>query len=68
MSKENIEVYYPYNETFKYYGEPRAGRIAKEFIEKQNKLKGGQWILHTSEQYGEWYKKIGRYQDYLKGL
>ena len=53
MSKENIEVYYPYNETFKYYGEPRAGRRAQEFIEKQNKLKGGQWILHTSEQYGE---------------
>lgn len=42
-------IYYPYNETFQKYGEPRAGKRAWEFIERENNLKGGLWILHTKE-------------------
>lgn len=41
-----IEVSYPYNETFKRYAEPRAGKRAQEFVNAQNKLKGGHWVLH----------------------
>jgi hypothetical protein len=59
-------VYYPYNKTFKYYAEPRAGKRARAFIDESNKLKGGEWELHTSEQYSEWKRKKGDHLDYLK--
>lgn len=58
-------VYYPYNETFKYYELPRAGRRAHEFIAQKNQFKGGHWVLHTVEQYHEWYQRKGRFLDNL---
>ena len=51
MSEGKPTVHYPYNETFDFYGEPRAGKRAQEFVDHRNRFKGGHWVLHTKEQY-----------------
>jgi hypothetical protein len=59
-------IHYPYNETFLYYAEPRAGKRALEFVDRKNKEKGGTWVLHTKAQYDEWYRAIGEHQEHLR--
>ena len=54
-------IYYPYNESFKYYGLPKAGKRAQQFVNRQNELKGGHWVLHTKEQYDEWFARKGQH-------
>jgi len=66
VTAPEARVYYPYNETFKLYGEPRAGKRAQEFIDSHNKLKGGTWVLHTQEQFDAWYKSCGSHIAHLK--
>ena len=61
-------IYYPYNETFQFYELPKAGKRAHQFIEDKNQCKGGHWVLHTKEQYDDWYRKKGQHVDYLKQL
>jgi hypothetical protein len=72
FAKENapkdLTVWYPYNETFKEYGEPRCGVRAHSFIAYRNTLKGGHWVLHTREQYAEWYEKVGCHKDDVRFL
>lgn len=41
MNQEPIAIHYPYNESFHFYGEPRAGKRAQQFVDKQNQLLGG---------------------------
>lgn len=60
------KVFYPYNTTFKYYAEPRAGKRATQFVDENNKLKGGVWVLHTKEQYNEWYNAKGKHLEYIE--
>jgi hypothetical protein len=61
------KVFWPYNKSFNVYHDvPLAGKRATKFIEEKNKEKGGNWELHTPEQYEEWYDKIGSHKDYLK--
>jgi hypothetical protein len=57
---DTSEIYYPYNSTFQFYGEPRAGKRGQQFVDRQNKMKGGMWELHTKAQYDEWYSKVGK--------
>lgn len=59
-------VWYPYNESFKFYGEPRAGKRAQQFIDAKNQLKGGHWVLHTKAQYAEWYAREGRAKEDIR--
>jgi len=60
----NKNIFWAYNTTFNYYHQlPLAGKRAEEFIEKNNKSKGGRWVLHTPEQYDEWYKHRGQFFD-----
>ena len=59
------EVHYLYNETTKEYFGPRAGRRAYECLVEKNAEKGGNWVLHTLEQYAKWYEKIGQFQEDL---
>ena len=54
-------IYYPYNESFGFYGPPRAGKRAQQFIDHKNQFKGGNWVLHTKEQYDEWWEKKGKF-------
>ena len=57
-------VYWCYNKTFKYYHDlPLAGKRAYDFIDRQNKCKGGIWELHTVDQYQKWYRDKGRHLD-----
>lgn len=64
--EEKPEIFYPYNETFKHYAEPRAGKRAKEFVDRKNKEKGGHWVIHTKSQYDEWYRTVGQHQEHIK--
>ena len=51
-TKEAIKtILYPYNKSFGYYAEAREEREAIEFVSVNNKAKGGEWVLHTQEQY-----------------
>jgi hypothetical protein len=61
-------MYYPYNETFHKYAEPRAGKRAQQFIDRENSYKGGVWVLHTKEQYDDWYARIGQHQEAFRFL
>ena len=56
------EIFYPYNETFKYYGPPRAGKRAQEYCDEQNECFGGHWVLHTKDQHDDWWNSVGRAQ------
>jgi len=65
---ESRTIYYPYNESFKTYGPPRAGKRAQEYVDAQNELKGGHWVIHTKEQYDEWYRSHGSHLDHIHFL
>lgn len=54
-------IYYPYNESFKYYDMPKAGKRAQQFIDDKNQCLGGYWVLHTKEQYDKWYQEKGKH-------
>jgi len=60
------EIFYPYNETFPEYSEPRAGKRAKAFVDQKNREKGGIWVLHSKEQYDKWYLEKGQHLEYIK--
>lgn len=60
---EKPKIYYPYND-FGFYAMPKAGKRAQEFIER-NQGKGGTWVLHTKEQFDEWYEKKGKHLQFL---
>lgn len=60
-------VYYPYNITWKrYHDMPLAGKRAFDFIDRKNQCKGGHWVLHSSEQYQQWYDTVGKHAEFLK--
>lgn len=63
---KDVKIYYPWNKTFKYYSEPKSGKRAFEFIEEQNKCKGGKWVLHNKEEYQDWYDKKGKFLEETK--
>ena len=57
------EIFYPYNETFKTYGEAKAGMArAQAICDRENQLKGGRWVVHTKAQHDEWWNRVGRAQ------
>lgn len=67
MNNEQIkEIFYPYNETFCMYAEPRAGKRAQIFIDQKNGEKGGTWVLHSKDQYKKWYLDVGSNLEYIK--
>lgn len=66
MSSADKTVYYPYNETFEFYGEPRAGKRAQAFVDFQNLRKGGRWVIHSKEQYKAWYESKGKHIETVK--
>jgi hypothetical protein len=55
---KSIKMIYPYNETFDYFGEPRASiERAQSYIDRMNTCKGGHWVLRGKEEYDAWIKK-----------
>lgn len=54
-------IYCPYNETFGFYTLPKAGKRAQAFIDQRNVCKGGHWVLHSKEQYQDWFRRKGQY-------
>lgn len=64
---KTLEMMYPYNETFDYFGEPRMGlERAKQYIDRMNMCKGGHWVLGTKDAYDAWIKKNYPIKDYEK--
>jgi hypothetical protein len=58
-------TYWPWNETFEHYYEtPLVGKEAFDFIERRNECKDGHWVLHTKEQYDQWYKEKGEFLEW----
>lgn len=61
-----IQIYYAYNESFnRYHDLPLAGKRAEAFVNDRNQYKGGHWVLHTKEQYNDWYEKKGKAIEHL---
>jgi hypothetical protein len=61
------EIYYAYNEKMSHYHElPLAGKRGQAFLDKKNQERQGGWILHTKEQYQEWYEKIGKHRETIE--
>jgi hypothetical protein len=60
-------IYWPYSDLLKmYYGSPIAGLSrCRAFCDERNKCKGGKWIVHTKQQYDEWYEKKGKHLEHL---
>jgi hypothetical protein len=60
-------TYWPWNETFqKYHDTTLFGQEAFDFIERRNECKGGHWVLHTKQQYDEWYTAKGQFLEWIK--
>lgn len=65
--KPKPEVFWPYNNSFGFYHPvPLAGKRAQQFVDAQNKCKGGHWTLHTIAQYDEWYNKKGQHLEAIE--
>ena len=55
-------MYYPYNKSFDIYGPPRASlQRAEDYCKEQNQYKGGEWIIHSKQQYDKWWERKGKF-------